>query len=1047
MVERFNESNYENGIVELFVEELGYTAAIGSELQQEITNPFLEEEIENLYSINFALPKEAVYKAIQKIRFLENGTLEQRNALFTDYLQNGVPVSYRDQGNGYHEDRNVIVKLIDYDKVNANSFYIVQQFNIKEYEAQGIKGHKRPDIVLFINGLPLVVMELKSPYRELQDEDDPYKQIRNAIKALPTFFSYNAICVISDQLTNRAGTITSSFDRFMEWKSKDGTQEDTRIAGYNTFFEGIFEKSRLLDIIKNFICYVNEGSKNFKIMAAYHQYFAVNKAIISTKKASVTDGKGGVFWHTQGSGKSLSMVFYTQLLQKALQSPTIVVVTDRNDLDDQLFAQFSKCREFLRQTPIQAESRAHLVELLENRKVNGIIFTTMQKFEESDGPLNTRNNIIVIADEAHRGQYGLVEKVDEQGNIKRGIARMIRDALPNATYIGFTGTPISQEDRSTREVFGDYIDIYDMTQAVKDDATRPVYYESRVIKLNLDQDVLSLIDAEYDIMATKAEEQAIEKSKRKLSTLEAVLGHDNTIESLVEDMINHYEREREQLLTGKAMIVAYSRPIAMKIYHKMLEKRPDWQEKVAVVMTGSNSDPEEWQSIIGNKAHKVELANSFKDNSSPLKIAIVVDMWLTGFDVPSLATMYIYKQMKGHNLMQAIARVNRVFEGKSGGLIVDYVGIARALKQAMNDYTKRDQDNYGDMDIAKTAYPKFQEKLSVCRDLFHGFDYSSFFNGSAKGRSFIITEGLNFMLDTTREETSNIYLQEALVLHKSLSLCSSLAREEERIEAAYFEAVRVLIERFRDKGGNKIPFVEINKRINELLKHSIQSQGVVALFTDLEEKVSLFDPEFLADVAAMKQKNLAIEMLKRLIGEQISVHKRQNFIKAEKFSELMNGSLKRYINGLISNEEVIAELLELAKQIAEAKKMGEELGLTADELAFYDALTQPQAVKDFYTHDALINITKELVDMLRKNRTVDWRLRESAQAKMRRMVKRLLRDHRYPPGERDGALEGVMRQCELWADNTDYDHQEAILYNDFTKVDNRLVAEDRNLND
>lgn len=481
------------------------------------------------------------------------------------------------------------------------------------------------------------------------------------------------------------------------------------------FFEGMFQKERLLDIIKNFICFSNEGINSFKILAGYHQYFAVRKAIESTKHATVTDGKGGVFWHTQGSGKSLSMVFYAHLLQEALDSPTIVVITDRNDLDDQLYGQFAKCKEFLRQEPIHAESRENLKSLLAGRQANGIIFTTMQKFEESHEALSERNNIIVMADEAHRGQYGLAETVDAKtGKIKMGTARIIRNTLPNATYIGFTGTPISSKDRSTREVFGDYIDIYDMTQAVEDGATRPVYYESRVIKLNLDEDTLKLIDSEYDIMAENADGEVVEKSKRELGKMEAVLGNDNTINSLVCDILDHYENNRENLLTGKAMIVAYSRPIAMKIYKRILELCPAWTEKVGVVMTSGNNDPEEWRKIIGNKHHKDELAKKFKDNNSPMKIAIVVDMWLTGFDVPSLATMYVYKPMSGHNLMQAIARVNRVFSDKEGGLVVDYVGIASALKQAMNDYTSRDKKNYGDTDVAKVAYPKFLEKLSVC---------------------------------------------------------------------------------------------------------------------------------------------------------------------------------------------------------------------------------------------------------------------------------------------------------------------------------------------
>ena len=498
------------------------------------------------------------------------------------------------------------------------------------------------------------------------------------------------------------------------------------------------------------------------------------------------------------------MVFYAHRLQEALDSPTIVVLTDRNDLDDQLFGQFAKCKSFLRQEPKHAESREHLKSLLDGIKANGIIFTTMQKFEESDEPLSERRNIIVMADEAHRGQYGLKETVDPKtGRIKIGTARIIRDSLPNATYIGFTGTPISMKDRSTKEVFGDYIDVYDMTQAVEDGATRPVYYESRVIKLKLDEETLQLIDTEYDIMANNADPEVIEKSKKELGQMEAILGNEQTINSLVNDILDHYENYRENLLTGKAMIVAYSRAIALKIYHRILELRPSWTEKIAVVMTESNKDPEEWRAIIGNKRHKEELAKKFKDNNSLLKIAIVVDMWLTGFDVPSLATMYVYKPMQGYNLMQAIARVNRVFGNKEGGLIVDYVGIASALKEAMNDYTVRDKKNYGDTDITKVAYPKFLEKLAVCRDLFHGYDYSKFITGTDLERSRAISGAVNYIVAVDKEKERENFMKEALLLQNALSLCSSLVEKELRIEAAFFESVRVLVGRLINQGPGK----------------------------------------------------------------------------------------------------------------------------------------------------------------------------------------------------------------------------------------------------
>lgn len=636
----YTEADYENSVIELFKNDLGYEYIYGPEIERDFYSPLYNEVLEDsLYRLNKKLPSDAIQDALFKLKNFENGELVQKNAVFMEYLQNGIPVRYFING----EERSSIVYLVDYKNPNNNSFIVANQWTFIE------NSNKRPDILVFLNGLPVVLIELKSPSREETDASEAYRQLRNYMMEIPSMFIYNAICVMSDQLTSKAGTITSGEDRFMEWKTKDGSYENTQYAQFDTFFEGMFQKERLLDIMKNFICFSNEGINIFKILAGYHQYFAVRKAIESTKHATITDGKGGVFWHTQGSGKSLSMVFYAHLLQEALDSPTIVVLTDRNDLDDQLYNQFAKCKEFLRQEPMHAASRENLKDLLAGRQANGIIFTTMQKFEESHEALSERHNIIVMADEAHRGQYGLTEKIkmtkNEKGEeiAKRivGTARIIRNSLPNATYIGFTGTPISSADRSTHEVFGDYIDIYDMTQAVEDGATRPVYYESRVLKLKLDEQTLKLIDTEYDIMAANADAEVIEKSKHELGQMEAVLGNDQTIHSLVCDILDHYENNRQNLLTGKAMIVAYSRPIAMKIYNHILELRPAWNEKVGVVMTSGNNDPEEWRKIIGNKHHKDELAKKFKDNNSSMKIAIVVDMWLTGFDVPSLATMYI----------------------------------------------------------------------------------------------------------------------------------------------------------------------------------------------------------------------------------------------------------------------------------------------------------------------------------------------------------------------------------------------------------------------
>ena len=1018
----FTEADYEKSVIELF-QNLGYSYIYAPELERDYSCPVLESTLQDcLVKINKNLPYAAIMEAIGKLRDFDAGSLLQRNEIFMNYLQNGIPVKYVEAG----EERTNIVYLIDYDNVDHNDFCVLNQFT---YIENG--NNRRPDVIVFINGLPLVVIELKSPSKDEVGAENAYHQIRNYIHDIPSLFIYNAFCVISDLSVTKAGTITSGLDRFMEWKSKDGSYENNQFAQFETFYEGMFAKERFLDILQNFICFSGDKHNQVKILAGYHQYFAVRKAIEKAKIATQTDGKGGVFWHTQGSGKSLSMVFYAHLLQKVLDSPTIVVMTDRIDLDDQLYTQFSKCASFLRQNPVQAESKAHLKSLLNGREANGIIFTTMFKFETSEEPLSLRRNIVVMADEAHRGQYGLEEKVvmeenekgEKEARLVVGSARIIRDALPNATFIGFTGTPISFKDRNTREVFGDYIDIYDMTQAVEDGATRPVYYESRVVHIKLDENVLKLIDATYDLLEQQADAVTIEKSKKMLGQMESVLGADETIDSLCIDIVEHYEKYRENLLTGKAMIVAYSRPIAMKIYRKILELRPTWKEKLAVVMTGSNNDPEEWKEIVGNKAHKEELARKFKDIDDPLKIAIVVDMWLTGFDVPSLATMYVYKPMHGYTLMQAIARVNRVFRDKEGGLIVDYVGIASALKEAMKEYSARDRAKYGDMDIAKTAYPKFQEKLQVCHDLMHGFDYNMFFDGTALQRAQAISGGVNFVLDVGAPKRKELFLKEALLLKQAQSLCSSMTTEQERREAAYFEAVRSTVAKisYGGQGGKPLSLKEINAQINELLKASIKSEGVINLFDsgDVGEKFSLFDPAVLEEIAKMKEKNVVVEILRKLMAEQISIYKRTNVVQATTFSEKITLLMNTYYNGLITNEEVIKELLKTAEEIRKLKEEGAKLGLTEEEQAFYDALTKPEHIKDFYENDELVAMTRELTEMLRKNRTIDWQKKETARAGMRKMVKRLLKKYKDPPEKYEDAIETVISQCEMWTDNVD----------------------------
>lgn len=1038
----FSEDTYEQALIELF-RELGFNYEYGPDIERDYSNPLLDDVLQaSLQRINPTLPQSAIEDAIKKLHQIEGASLYECNFKFTQMMQYGVEVTFtgselpytvqeeeeesagmlRDELSHYgRENERVemqqgqktrIVNLIDFKHPSRNDFLIVNQYTVKELDT------KRPDIVVFVNGLPLVVIELKSPSREETDASEAYLQLRNYQKFIPSLFIYNAFNVMSDMALTKIGTVTAKEDRYMEWKQPTG-----EVADYDVAFKSVFTPKILLNLLKNYILFdVREGSYA-KILAGYHQYYAVEKAAQRTEEAVKGDGKIGVFWHTQGSGKSLSMVFLAHHPKVQQMNPTIVVITDRNDLDEQLYGQFSRTSAFLRQHAVQCTSRnaegddSSLKALLKNRHSGGIIFTTMQKFDDWDGALSDRQNIIVMTDEAHRGQYGMEEKIDTEGHVHIGAARKIRNSLPHASYIGFTGTPISDKDRDTREIFGDDIDVYDMTQAVHDGATRPVYYESRVIKLKLNDEVLAQIDAEYDRLREEgASEADLEENKKEMSHMDALLGNDATINDLVNDIITHYEDNRQHICCGKAMLVAYSRPIAMKIYKRILELRPEWTERVKVVMTSGNQDPEEWADIIGGKAYKKELAKKFKDENDPMKIAIVVDMWLTGFDVPSLATMYVYKPMKDHNLMQAIARVNRVFPEKAGGLIVDYVGIAAALKEAMKRYTKRDRDNYGNNDIKERAYSEFKEKLEICRDLLHGYDYSKFHHGSPAERAQLIKGAVNFMIAPEKAEACRDFVKNASLLRQAVTLCRSLLVEEERFEVSFMESVRILIVRLQRPG--KVSKKEINQRIAALIEQSVQSDGVVNLF-DEQTEFSLFDEKFMEEVKKMKEKNLAVKLLENLLRGRVRTLTRSNLVTGELFSNRFSETLNRYINGLLTNEEVIKELLKMAQEMLDAEQQGNDLGLSNEEKAFYDALTRPQAVKDFYSNEQLVELTKELTDILRKNRTIDWNRREAERANMRRLVKRLLKKYKYPPEETEDAMNIVLKQCEQWAENQD----------------------------
>ncbi len=1002
----FKEEQVEEAIIEQ-LQGLGYECLYGPEIERDYKEVIIKDIFFNsLFKINPDITQEIADEVYRKIRTFTNIGLVQANYEFYHMLYAGVEIPMKG-------DRTYTAKLIDRINIENNSFYVINQYTIIEYK------EKRPDVIIFINGIPLVVFELKSAIKEDTTIENAYNQIKNYQQDIRTLFYYNAFNVISDGVNARIGTITADFSRYMTWKSKNGEKPEENIEQVDILMEGVFKKERIIDIITNFIMFQNKEGKDIKILAGYHQYFAVKKSILSTEKAlKEHTKKAGVVWHTQGSGKSFAMVFYAGLLLKDvnLNNPTIVVLTDRNDLDNQLYTTFSTCsREILPQQCKQAESRSELKEYL---RVNagGIIFTTIQKFEEDNDILSNRENIIFIADEAHRSQYGIEKKLDRKtGEFKVGYAKKMRDALPNATFIGFTGTPIEMADKSTRLLFGDYIDIYDMTQAVLDNATVPIYYENRVAKLKLDECVLHDIDEEYQYISynDEATEEVIEQSKAELAKLETVIGSKQRLEMLAKDIISHYE-QRQDILNGKAMIVCMSRKIAINLYKEILNIKPNYNEKIKVVLTDNNNDPEEWHDIVGNKQYRDNLAIEFKDSKSKLKIVIVVDMWLTGFDVPDLATMYIDKPMKGHNLMQAIARVNRVYKDKEAGLIVDYIGIGADLKVALNEYTNRDRDKVPDI---TAAYAILREKLEIMRDIFYGFDYSDFFGYSNQARLKILTSGINYILSQTEEDKKE-FVRQATALSQAETLSRSLLDERTKTEVEYFKGVKVGV--CKITGTGKLTTTEVNQRILNVLEQAIQEDGIIDIFKAAEKnspEISIFSEEYMAGLKNMKNKNIAAELLKKLLEGNIKLFKRTNLVKAELFSEKMEAIMNKYNNRLITSAEVIEELLKLSQEVVESRNEGKEKGLTEDEYAFYDALVKDPKVLKEMQDDILIKLAHELTETVRKNRTVDWEKKESARAFMRREIKRLLRKYHYPPEKADNAVQIVVKQAELMSSN------------------------------
>lgn len=1003
-----NENTLEQAII-IELQDKGYDYIYGPDIERDYHDVILFDYFRlAMANINPGIRDEYVNEAYRSIKDLGLLQLEEKNVQFHKYLVEGVPVPYQDNG----ESRTYTVRLIDFEHPTKNDFKAINQYTIIEYK------NKRPDLLVFINGIPLILFELKNMTKENTTIENAYNQVKNYQMDLPSLFQYNAFNVISDGLDTRMGTITSDFSRYMAWKSENGEKpESSDINYFKVLLNGVFPKERLLDIIRNFILYKESNGHTIKIVAGYHQYFAVKKAVESTiRSIEEQTHKAGVVWHTQGSGKSFSMVFYAGLVVSTLafNNPTIVVLTDRNDLDNQLYETFASCSKLLlRQNPKHAESREHLKELLDVN-AGGIIFTTIQKFAEGTGVINERSNIIFMADEAHRSQYGFEASLDrEKGAWKYGVAKYMRDALPNATFIGFTGTPINLKDKSTVEVFGEYIDVYDMTQAVDDGATVPIYYENRTTKLKINDEILRQIDAEYDKMSEESDSWKIEKSQSDLSRLEEVVGSTQRLEMLVKDIIAHYE-EREYVLTGKAMIVCLSRRIAIKLYRMLLEKRPDWTEKVKVILTSSNQDPEDWHDIIGNKAYRDQLAVEFKKEDSEFKIAIVVDMWLTGFDVPSMATMYIDKPMKGHNLMQAIARVNRVYKDKEAGLIVDYIGMASELKKALSQYTKRDQDKVPDINL---AYSICLAKLEVMRDFYYGFNYENFFGTSDQDRLDVLKDGLEFAFGFTEEEKVD-FITDATALGQAETLCRSLLDTRTKQEIEFFKSMKAGLCKIGGKG--KMTVNEINARILPMLEQAIEQGEMFNIFDKAGQKnpeISIMSDEYMNHIRNMKHKNIAAEILQKLLNDDIRVFASVNVVKSRLFSERFSDVMKRYNNNMITSTEVIEELLKLAKQVKEEYNSGNEKGLTQEELAFYDALVADPDVLRNMQESVLVDLAHELTDLIRRSRTVDWDKKESARAYMRTQVKHLLRKYKYPPEQVKGTIDIVIKQAELMSSN------------------------------
>ena len=1004
--------------------EVGYSQCYGLEIAPDGPTPErssysqvllvgrLREAIDRL---NPHVPAVARIDALQQVLNLDTPVLLAANRVFHQLLVNGVPVQYQQDG----ETRGDFVRLIDFNDISANQWLAVNQFSIK-----GPKFTRRPDIILFVNGLPLVLMELKNPADEKADIWKAFDQIQTYKEQIPDVFQYNELLLISDGTEARLGSLSASMERFMAWRTIDGQTLDP-LGQFNeleTMIRGVLAPAFMLDFLRFFILFEDDGTLVKKI-AGYHQFHAVRSAIDQVIAASRPGGtrKGGVVWHTQGSGKSITMTCFAARVMREteMENPTIVVITDRNDLDGQLFGVFSLSQELLREQPVQGETRQGLRAKLANRPSGGIIFATIQKFmpgedEDSFPVLSDRDNIVVIADEAHRTQYGFEAKFkgDAKG-YQVGYAQHLRDALPNATFVAFTGTPVASEDRDTRAVFGDYISIYDMQQARDDGATVAIYFESRLAKLGLKEDLLVDIDAEVDELAEDEEDDQQAKLKSKWAALEKVVGAEPRIKQVAADLVAHFE-ERNQAQSGKAMVVAMSRDVCVHLYNAIIALRPEWHDEdpekgvIKIVMTGSASDKSLLRPHIYSKQVKKRLEKRFKDPDDPMRLVIVRDMWLTGFDAPCVHTMYVDKPMKGHNLMQAIARVNRVFRDKQGGLVVDYIGIANDLKDALKEYTASKGRGRPTVD-AREAYAVLEEKLDILRAMLHEFDYSGFLTA---GHS-MLAKTANYLLGL--KDGKKRFCDTALAMSKAFTLCCTLDEAKAvRDEVAFFQAVKVLLTK-REISTKKHTDEERELAIRQIIGSALVSDDVVDIFQAVgldKPNIGILDDAFLNDVRNLPERNLAVELLERLLEGEIRTRFATNVVQQVKFSDLLANVIQRYQNRAIETAQVIEELIAMAKKFKEAISRGEELGLNADELAFYDALANNENAVREMGDEILKKIAHELAENLRQNIGVDWSVRESVRAKLRLMVKRILRKYKYPPDQQEAAVTLVLEQAE-----------------------------------